>query len=295
MNRIDLHLHSDASDGAVPAEILVARAALSGLTCVAVTEHDNVDSWERVRHAGRQNGVGVIPGIEMSTRHHHQDLHLLGYDFSPKNRGLRDLLEHQIELRHKRFRTMLRRLKNIGVKLAPENIHTEKTGAPGRVHIAQALVAAGVVPDVQTAFERYLRKGRPAYVPYETISTEDAIHVIHAAGGFTSLAHPVFCGKDETLIEDLAESGLDAVEVLHPKHSPALQERLSNFCKRRNLMSTGGSDWHGTLGEPYDLGEWYLQANGRKSLPPNPLAADILKNALPVRPRKRGARPSRTH
>ncbi len=288
IQRIDLHLHSDASDGAVSVEVLIARAALSGLTTIAITEHDNVDSWERGRAAAKQNGIHIRPGIEISTRADNQDIHLLGYEFSPESAGLRDLIDHQSLLRRKRFQAMLKRLKEIGVHLSASNIHTEKTHAPGRVHIAQAMVDAGIVPDVESAFKKYLRYGRPAYVPHETISPADAIRLVHEAGGFVSLAHPVFSRGGEHLCENLADAGLDAVEVLHPKHTLALQKKLIHFCERRNLLTTGGSDWHGTLGETYDLGEGFLRGNGsggaasaRASL------SKILQNVEPVRPAKR--------
>lgn len=282
--RIDLHLHSDASDGAVSVEVLIARAALSGLTTLAITEHDNVDSWERGRTAAKQNGIRVMPGIEISTRADNQDIHLLGYDFSPESAVLRDLIDHQRLLRRKRFQAMLNRLKEIGIRLSAANIHTEKTSAPGRVHVAQAMVDAGIVPDVESAFKKYLRYGRPAYVPHETIPPADAIRLVHEAGGFVSLAHPVFSSGGERLCEKLADAGLDAVEVLHPKHTPALQKKLIHFCQRRNLMTTGGSDWHGTLGETYDLGEWFLQGNGASS---RASLKQILKNVEPVRPSRR--------
>lgn len=287
MSRVDLHMHSDASDGSVSVEILIARAALSGLTSIAVTEHDNVDSWETAHKTAKRNGIQVTTGIEISTRYDEQDLHLLGYDFSPSARAILDLIEHQSHLRRKRFGLMLKKLMELGIKLPPGDIHTEKTGAPGRVHIAQAMVTAGVVPSVEMAFERFLRKGRPAYIPYETISPVEAIGVVHESGGFVSLAHPVFSENGGQLIEELVGEGLDAIEVLHPKHTPSLQDSLVRFCEKYRLLTTGGSDWHGTLGETYDLGEWYLQANGRKNASTRTAISQLLLDAEPVRPSKR--------
>ncbi len=284
MSRVDLHLHTDASDGAVPVEILVARAALAGLTRIAITEHDNVDSWERGRDAGKRCGVKLIPGIEISTTLDGHDIHLLGYDFPPEGAVMRGLIDHQRELRHKRFRAILHRLRDLGVKLAPSDIHTEKTSAPGRVHIAQALVSAGVAKDIESAFKAYLRPGRPGYVAHETISPEEAIRVVHMAGGFVSLAHPIFSSGGEKLRSHLADAGLDAVEVLHPKHSRTLQARLIAFCRERGLIMTGGSDWHGTLNEAYDLGEWFLQGNGSSA---RSGLEKVLADATPVRPRLR--------
>lgn len=282
--RMDLHLHSDASDGAAPVEVLVARAALAGLTSIAITEHDNIDSWVRAKAAAKQNGIFITPGIEISTLCKDQDIHLLGYDFSPSASVLLDLIDHQRSLRHKRFRLILKRLKSLGICLAPSDIHTEKTSAPGRVHIAQAMVSAGFVPNVDTAFKEHLRWGRPAYVPHQTISPEDAIRVVHNAGGFVSLAHPIFSAGGEKMREHLADVGLDAVEVLHPKHTANLQNRLIRFCRKRGLMTTGGSDWHGTLGETYDLGDWFLQGN---SSSPRAGLRRLLVDAVPVRPTRR--------
>ncbi len=292
ISRIDLHLHTDASDGAIPVEILVARAALAGLTDIAITEHDNVDSWERGRRAGRQYGLHLTPGIEISTSVDGQDVHLLGYEFSPESAILRGLVDHQHNLRMKRFRAIIIKLRDLGVRLNPSDIHTEKTSAPGRVHVAQALVAAGYVKDVEDAFRQYLRRGRPAYIAHETISPEEAIRIVHMAGGFVSLAHPIFSTGGEKLRNHLADTGLDAVEVLHPKHTPALQARLVEFCRHRGLLMTGGSDWHGTLNEPYDLGEWFLQGNGKSD---RTTLSQILLNARPNRPRQRRAQPAPRH
>lgn len=288
IERFDLHLHTDASDGAVPVEILMARAALSGLTTVAVTEHDNIDSWERGRAAARQNGIRLIPGIEISTLSGDLDIHLLGYDFSPTSPALTDLIDHQRLLRRKRFRSILKKLKNLGLHLAPSAIHTEKTSAPGRVHIAQAMVSAGLVSHVESAFKQYLRFGRPAYVPHETISPAEAIRVVHEAGGFVSLAHPAFPNGGEPLREELADAGLDAVEVLHPRNTVALQNRLIRFCERRGLLTTGGSDWHGTLDESYDLGQWFLQGNSGPAAARSSLS-QLLLGVQPVRPRRTSA------
>ncbi len=287
IRRLDLHLHSDASDGAAPVEILVARAALSGLTHIAVTEHDNVDSWDRARSAAGRNGIRLTTGIEISTKAIGFDLHLLGYDFSPASVWIRDLVAHQRELREKRFRKILRQLQDLGVRISPALIHIEKTSAPGRVHIAQAIVAAGLAPDVESAFRKFLGKDRPGYVPHETILPEDAIRIVHRAGGFVSLAHPVFSMGGETLCEHLADAGLDAIEVLHPKHSRNLQKKLTDFCRRKNLLTTGGSDWHGTLGETYDLGEWFLQGN---TVSDRAGLARILQSVEPVRPKGRARR-----
>lgn len=291
-SKMDLHLHTDASDGAVSVEVLVARAALSGLTSIAITEHDNLDSWERGRAVAKQYGVRTTPGIEISTSYDNADIHLLGYDFSPTAAVMLDLIEHQRLLRLKRFQTILKKLREIGMRLPPASIHTEKTSAPGRVHVAQAMVAAGLVPNVESAFKRFLGTGRPAHVPHQTISPTEAIRVVHEAGGFVSLAHPVFPGGGEKLRVELVKEGLDAVEVLHPKHTPAFQEKLIRFCEHHGLLTTGGSDWHGTLGETFDLGDWFLQGNG---LPEKASLKRQLADVKPVRPMKRRRQTKHSH
>lgn len=292
--RIDLHLHSDASDGAVSVEVLIARAALSGLTTVAITEHDNLDSWDRARAAAKQNGVHIIPGIEISTSVGDQDIHMLGYEFSPTNKGLRGLIDHQRVLREERFRRILKKLREIGIHISPKMINTQKTSAPGRVHIAQAMVAIGAAPNIEMAFQTYLRPGKPAYVPHESVSPEEAIRIVHAAGGIVSMAHPIFSGGGQVLRDRLADAGLDAVEVLHPGHTLSMQEKLIRFCRERKLDMTGGSDWHGTLDETYDLGQWFMESNG---VSPTADLSKILDGALPVRPPKRrgGAKRKKKH
>lgn len=255
--RADLHVHTTASDGTLTPSELVARAAETGLAAVAITDHDTVAGWDEALGAGEREGVRVVPGIEVSSSIRGRSLHLLGYFPDRDHPALKALLERMQEARQKRIGEILHKLHDLGVPLAEEDLQREiKEGQPGRMHVARALAARGVVERPEEAFARYLSRGRPAYVPKPDLPARDVLQALKAAGAITVWAHPGTFGDDGVLPE-LVEAGLDGIEVLHPDHRPKDVERYRRLAEAHGLLMTGGTDFH-SLKERVPLGSLWV-------------------------------------
>jgi len=245
--RIDLHLHTTASDGLVGPEALIALVRAAGIEVISVTDHDTVDALAEVENNSRPHGIRLIPGIELSAMWRKVELHLLGYFVDPADSSLLAFLRARREARLVRLQTMLSRLHALGIVLKKDEVLARaQDGNVGRPHLARTLVERGVVVSSDEAFERYLGEGRPAYVPRPDVTVSEAIRVIHQAGGLASLAHPGMHNRDEA-IPDLLDAGLDAIEVYHTNHLPGQVLHYRRLAERRGLLVTGGSDFHGAM------------------------------------------------
>jgi 3',5'-nucleoside bisphosphate phosphatase len=243
---IDLHLHTTASDGRSTPEELVADVVAAGCQTVALTDHDTVAGLAATRAAAERAGLEFVDGIEITAVVAERDVHILGYFLDAESARLNAFLATQRERRRDRFVRIAAKLAAIG---APVEIETVLASAVpgkslGRPALAQALIRAGHARDVSDAFDRFLSEGRPGYVSREGETPRVVIDEIHAAGGLASIAHPGKLGRDE-LVEEIAGSGLDAVEVFHPDHDARDQARYRQLAARFNLLITGGSDYHG--------------------------------------------------
>jgi len=257
--RIDLHTHSDVSDGTDRPAELVARAAAAGLDAVALTDHDTTAGWAQAL-AAAPPGLRVVPGAELSTCTDDAiTVHLLAYGF---DQGAPALVREQAMLRQRRRE----RLRRIARGMAADGLPVDEDAvfaglAPdvpaGRPHLAAALVEAGAVASVQEAFDRYLRDGGPYYVRRDDTPLLDAVRMIADAGGVTVLAHPLAArgGRviGEGVIAELAAAGLAGVEVDHPQHDEPARRRLRWIAAELGLVVTGGSDYHGA-NKPTPLG-----------------------------------------
>jgi predicted metal-dependent phosphoesterase TrpH len=244
---IDLHLHTTASDGLLAPPDLVALAAASKLTVISVTDHDTVAGLASARAAAARVGIQLIPGIEVTAVRDGQDVHVLGYFIDPDSAALGEFLAGQRANRVRRVQDIGARLQALGM---PIDVGALLAGAQaggrsiGRPAVADALVAAGHAAGRDEAFERWLGRGRPAFVPRRGASGRDVIQVIHAAGGIASLAHPGLLAQDDW-VPDLVEVGLDAIEVWHSDHTPEDVARYDALAARYRLARSGGSDYHG--------------------------------------------------
>lgn len=241
----DLHLHTCHSDGTYTPEELVREAVRHGLAAIAVTDHDTVAGCRSVGEMAVAAGLGFVAGTEITAEWDGRELHVLGYFVDPEHEGLRGAMERAQDVRRERVRDMVGLLQAQGVLLKVEQVFDDGTcRAPGRPHVARALVKGGHCKTLDEAFERYLKRGRPAWVPKETMAVERALELIHAAGGLAVLAHPAL-NRDDTLVERLAGLGLDGLECLHPKHNRAAAQRYEAMAASLGLAVTGGSDCHG--------------------------------------------------
>src|SRR5690554_2605982 len=298
--RIDLHVHSTASDGTLSPSEVVREAHARGLCAIALTDHDTMDGVAEALQAGMRLGVEVIPGVELNTESPAGEVHVLGYfpppeGWSPEadpaghgagvvgaviDREFYDLLASRRDSRAERARKMVQRLRELGMPLSYEDVLRQAGDAPvGRPHIARALLEAGYVESVKEAFDRWLSRGGPAYVPREKLSPAEAVQAIIDAGGVPVLAHP---GRidGQWVIQELIDAGLEGLECYYPEHTPEQTERYLGLAREHGLVVTGGTDYHGPR-SPHDadLG----------SLPVPPEAVEQLKERVRA-VRRRGRR-----
>lgn len=241
----DLHLHSIFSDGTFAPEEIVERGRRLGFAVLALTDHDTLEGCPRMAAACTAAGMEFLPGVELTAEVGEHELHLLGYGFDLENPRFNEALARFQLVRQDRIREMLARLNALGLPLDGESVFTRaKCRAPGRPHVARALVAAGHCASLDEAFERFLKKHRPAWVPKAKMSAREAIELVHAAGGVAVLAHPALNQCDE-VIPELLRAGLDGIECYHTRHSAGTVARYLNFARQYGLLVTGGSDCHG--------------------------------------------------
>ena len=241
----DLHVHTTASDGTRTPEQVVAEAAALGLSGLAVTDHDTVDGVGPALAAGKAWGVAVVPGIEINTEDRGVEIHILGYFIDVHSEILRERLAFLRRARHARMARMVELLRRLGVRVSLEDaLAVAGNGVPARPHLARALVAGGWVASEGEAFERYLNKGCPAYVPRAKFSPAEAAALVRAAGGVPVLAHAGLTPV-AALLGPLLRAGLCGIEVYHPAHDPGATESCRLLAERYGLVATGGSDYHG--------------------------------------------------
>jgi predicted metal-dependent phosphoesterase TrpH len=259
---IDLHIHSTASDGELPPEAVVGRAAAAGVAAMALTDHDTLAGVPAAIAAGERVGIRVIGGCEFSVAAPWGEMHVLGYFLPPGTVALEDFLVRCRADRERRGRAMVERLHRLGIGVSDADVLAEaEGGAVGRPHVARALLRHGHVASVGEAFDRYLGRGRPAFVEKSLPTFADVAELVHRVGGVVSAAHLKDRGTRSLLVH-FKQVGLDAVETRHPSHDPDVRARLTEFALDLGLQRTGGSDWHG---DP--VGDEGLSAIGSQNVP----------------------------
>ena len=257
--RIDLHTHSHVSDGTQPPGDVVASAAQAGLDVVALTDHDTTAGWEEAAAAAIRHGIGLVRGIEISCARDGISVHLLGYLHDPADEDLLEELERSRSSRHTRAERIVRKLSADVPITYEEVLETAAPGATvGRPHIADALVAKGVVATRDDAFADYLYTGSPYHASHYAPDPVTAVRLVNAAGGVAVMAHP-FAGRrgrlvDDEVIEAMAAAGLAGLEAHHRDHTPGDVTHAEEMARRLGLFVTGSSDYHGA-GKVNVLGE----------------------------------------
>jgi predicted metal-dependent phosphoesterase TrpH len=243
---VDLHLHSTASDGVVSPSQVAREVAARGLRGFSLTDHDTVDGVEEAAAEAERLGLEFLVGAELSANAPDQSIHILAYGFDPDNPGMRAFFRDFRADRLRRVDEMATRLQALGSGVTLDDIMDEcGNGVPTRAHVGRAMVNGGWVREENEAFNRYIARGKPAFVEKKPTPPDQVCDLVRRAGGVTLLAHP---GRDYTQAQ-LArwmEGTLDGIEVLHPRNDRGVRRSLEELAEARDLLRGGGSDWHGT-------------------------------------------------
>ncbi len=257
MKRIDLHVHTTASDGSCSGEEVVRLALEEGLSAIAITDHDTVSGYASAAKAGAAAGLEVIPGIEISTRFH-ASVHILGYYIDPDSPELRPVLDWVVQDRDERNRKMAGKMAADGLPVSYEQMQRRFGEVIGRPHFAQLLVELGLAGSVQDAFARFVEKGQKYYMPRSFLSIERSIEIIRLAGGLPVLAHPFQYKLDDAQLRELIEhclaSGLRGMECRYSGYTEEQSAYLLRLAAEYGLLPTGGSDFHGSAKPHIQLG-----------------------------------------
>ena len=245
--RIDLHLHSKASDGTLQPQEVARLAKETGLGHIALTDHDSVEGLKACAEECAQLGLGFTTGIELSTGGD-REIHVLGYGIDAEK--MRGRLYSLRDDRLARMERMIERIKEAGMDVTMEDVRAISGGAPlGRPHVAMAMVKKGYASSVKNAFDRFLGDGRPCCVPRQRMSFALAVEWIHDCGGKAVIAHPVLIGVQRRMLtqtlSQLLDEGADGVEAFHSAHTPSDAQEMEAFARRKGVLVTGGSDFHG--------------------------------------------------
>lgn len=244
--RIDLHIHSNHSDGLFSPKKIVYIASRNYIRAISITDHDSISAINEIRTYGEKMGVEVIPGVELSAQQEGHDTHFLGYYFDEKSPNLLEYLNFFKEERLKRAQKIIAILNQIGISINfKEVLQQSANGSLGRPHIADVLIEKGFVQNRMEAFNRYLGTEAIAYVPQYRLSSSDAIQLINSSGGISVVAHPNLEFIEKYLPVWVDKYGLKGLEVIHPRFSAYQTFHLQQLAKKFNLVVTGGSDCHG--------------------------------------------------
>ena len=247
----DLHIHTLYSDGVFSPEKIVDTAIDVGLQVIALTDHDNILSYQvakdYLKKTNKEDKLEIIQGIEVNTLYKNYEVHILGYFMDVNNSDFQNLLKMQQQARVKQTKEIINLLaKKEGIRIKFDDIKKQvaEGGSIGRPHIAKAITNAGGTNSVIEAYAKYIHDDSPVYVQRKTVSPQDAVEIIYYAGGIPVIAHPHDLDIAEDLIKELMQYGLRGIEAYHRKHSPACVEYFSSMAEELGLIVTGGSDFH---------------------------------------------------
>lgn len=268
---IDLHTHTDESDGTYSPSELIGAAQAAGITTLAITDHDTFEGYEKAVRLDL-NGLRLIRGIELNTRQASKSVHLLAY-FPEAEPGpvFVAWLRRMIDARRDRNLRLIQRLRDLGVDIEIEEVEALGRSLTGRPHFARVLVSKGYVASREEAFERYIGESGSAFIERESPGLFETIDLVRRSGGLTSLPHPIRIngGRDESaearLVGQASDAGLDSLEVFHSDHSDADRRRYQALAEKHRLGITGGSDFHGANKSNAKLGHW---SSGLRPIPP---------------------------
>jgi predicted metal-dependent phosphoesterase TrpH len=256
---IDLHSHSNFSDGSESPTRVIELAAAAGLTAIALTDHDGLEGLPEAARRANELGITLVSGCEVSCLYRNSSLHVLCYFVADGPGALQEELIRLQEDRATRNERLISRLNELGIPITLEEV-AERAGGRGigRPHVAAVLVDRGVVNSIDEAFDRLLGTGRPAYIPKSRVTIETVIALTTRSGGVNAVAHPYSLGLEryelEAQVEEWAKVGLVGLESYYGRYSPELREQLAALARRNGLVPTGGSDFHGSYKPDISIG-----------------------------------------
>jgi hypothetical protein len=259
--KIDLHMHTTCSDGTYSPSELVYKAKEAGLDIISITDHDSVNGIKEAIVVGKEIGVEIIPGLEISTDLDDKEVHLLAYFIDIENEELQKYLSFFREERFHRAKRIVQKLRNLGLSITIDDVvdHAQNS-AIGRPHIAYALVNLGLINNYYEAFEKYIGDYGPAFERKIHVSPQSATKLISDSGGLSFVAHPGY--MKETILIDLIKAGIDGIEVLHPSHSDSQINFYRGIVNQYCLLESGGSDFHGgKKDDGSNLGKYFISPN----------------------------------
>lgn len=255
---VDLHTHSNCSDGSMSPSELVLHAAEKGLAAIALTDHDTVDGIKEAVAKGQECGIEVVPAIEFSARSKTLT-HILGFYIDEDNAQLKSVLTEIVDLRKERNEVTAKLLQQLGFDVALEEAAAIAPGGIiGRAHYAKLLMDKGYTSSVKESFDKYLAAGKPAYFTNQKLEAKCIIETIHAAGGVAFLAHPhqmKFGDKLEDYVKELVSYGLDGMEGYYSEYDEKMQAEYQAMASRYGLALSGGTDFHGDMKPHISIGK----------------------------------------
>ncbi|HOI29705.1 MAG TPA: PHP domain-containing protein [Melioribacteraceae bacterium] len=259
--RIDLHMHTTYSDGIYSPAELVQKAKAAGLDTISITDHDSLNGIKEAVAVGKEIGVEVIPGVEISTDLDEKEVHLLGYFIDIENEELQKYLSFFRDERFHRAKRIVQKLRNLGLSITIDDVtDLARNSAIGRPHIAYALVNLGLIKNYYEAFERFIGDYGPAFERKIHVSPQSATKLISDSGGLSFVAHPGY--MKESILTDLIKAGIDGIEVIHPSHSESQIHFYRGIVNQYCLLEAGGSDFHGgKKDDESNLGKYIISPN----------------------------------
>lgn len=253
---VDLHIHTIFSDGTLSPYETVKMGKLNGLMGLSITDHDEVGGIEEAFKAGKKLGIKVIPGVEFSAKYNERSLHILGYFIDYKNPKVTEFVVQMREARYQRAIKIIEKLEEQGFHITLDEVKSQAgIGNIGRPHIASVLINKGLIKNTQEAFNLYLGDGKPCYISKSSITPDAIISLILETGGIPVLAHPGLNKMDEN-IPELIEKGIKGIEVWTPGQRAKETKKYLDIAEKYNLVTTGGSDSHGTRAGYPQVGEF---------------------------------------
>jgi len=253
---VDLHLHTNFSDGLLTPTQIVMKAKEEGLKAVGISDHDTIEGIPEAMEAGSRVDVEVVPGVELSSQFEGRDIHILGYYFDSDHPRLKEYLKRFQDERYRRAVKMTKNLNHLGIHFTMADVEERARGRSiGRPHLAEVLMEKGYVETFQEAFQRFIGYGSKAYEEKYKIRPEEAIKLLSEAKGLSFLAHPGY-GVSNEIIYHFIKSGLDGIEIIHPKLSESRTRSLQHIVKNHGLLVCGGSDCHGGRDGSFHIGHF---------------------------------------